>query len=34
MDAKHAQKLRKLKNQGLVKMRLDGPDDHEVILSF
>jgi len=31
MDAKHAQELKKLKNQGLVKMRLDGPDDHEVI---
>ncbi len=30
MDAQHAQELKKLKNQGLVKMRLDGPDEREV----
>lgn len=31
MDQQHAQELKKLKNQGLVKMRLDGPDEREVI---
>ena len=31
MDQQHAQELRKLKSQGLIKMRLDGPDNREVI---
>lgn len=31
MDQQHAQELRKLKSQGLVKLRLDGPDNREVI---
>jgi CheY-like chemotaxis protein len=31
MDALHAQELKKLKEQGLVKMRLDGPTEREVI---
>ncbi|MCP4374175.1 MAG: response regulator [Deltaproteobacteria bacterium] len=31
MDAQHAQEIKKLKNQGLVKMRLDGPDEREII---
>ena len=31
VDQQHAQELRKLKKQGLIKMRLDGPDDREVI---
>lgn len=31
MDALHAQELKKLKEQGLVKMRLDGPAEREVI---
>ncbi len=31
VDKKHAEELIKLKSQGLVKMRLDGPDDREVI---
>jgi len=31
VDKKHAEELMKLKSQGLVKMRLDGPDDREVI---
>ena len=31
VDQQHAQELKKLKKQGLVKMRLDGPDDREVI---
>lgn len=32
MDPQHAQELRKLKEQGLLKMRLDGPDACEVIV--
>jgi CheY-like chemotaxis protein len=32
MDAQHAQEIKKLKNQGLVKMRLDGPVEREVIV--
>lgn len=32
MDTQHAQELRKLKEQGLLKMRLDGPDASEVIV--
>lgn len=31
VDRQHAEELKKLKSQGLVKMRLDGPDDREVI---
>lgn len=31
MDALHAKELKKLKEQGLVKMRLDGPAEREVI---
>jgi hypothetical protein len=31
MDQQHAQELRKLKEQKMVKMRLDGPDQQEVI---
>lgn len=31
MDQKHAKELKGLKAQGLVKLRLDGPEDHEVI---
>jgi CheY-like chemotaxis protein len=31
MDQQHAQELRKLKSQGLIKMRLDGPDNRELI---
>ncbi len=31
MDQQHAQELKKLKEQNLVKMRLDGPDQQEVI---
>ncbi len=31
MDQQHAQELRKLKEQKLVKMRLDGPEQQEVI---
>lgn len=31
VDQQHALELKKLKNQGLVKMRLDGPDEREVI---
>ena len=31
VDRQHADELKKLKSQGLVKMRLDGPDDREVI---
>ncbi|MGR3218865.1 MAG: response regulator [Candidatus Anammoxibacter sp.] len=31
VDAQHAQELKKLKDQGLVKMRLDGPDERDVI---
>ncbi|MBL1277525.1 MAG: response regulator [Ectothiorhodospiraceae bacterium] len=31
VDHQHAKELRKLKNHGLVKMRLDGPNEREVI---
>jgi CheY-like chemotaxis protein len=31
VDKKHAQELQNLKKQGLIKMRLDGPDEREVI---
>ncbi len=31
VDQQHAQELKKLKNQGLIKMRLDGPDERDVI---
>ena len=31
VDKQHAEELKKLKSQGLVKMRLDGPADNEVI---
>ena len=31
MDQKHAQELKQLKKQGLVKLRLDGPEEREVI---
>ena len=31
MDQQHAQELKKLKEQNLVKMRLDGPEQQEVI---
>lgn len=31
VDQQHAKELKKLKSQGLIKMRLDGPDDREVI---
>jgi CheY-like chemotaxis protein len=31
VDQQHAEELKKLKSQGLIKMRLDGPDDREVI---
>lgn len=32
MDKKHAKEIRELKEKGLVKMRLDGPELHEVIV--
>ncbi|MCU7928764.1 MAG: response regulator [Candidatus Thiodiazotropha sp. (ex Dulcina madagascariensis)] len=31
VDKQHAQELQNLKKQGLIKMRLDGPDEREVI---
>lgn len=31
VNAQHAQELKKLKDQGLVKLRLDGPDERDVI---
>jgi hypothetical protein len=32
MDKKHAKEVKELKEKGLVKMRLDGPELHEVIV--